>query len=102
MLTEVLIAVTTEEIESVAKEVYAKERQKASKGSNTLHVTRHKTRRCFGQAKAAQSPCGYYVTLVAIGKLMISILYFLVSVLNLQGGENVQIKSKTVTFRKLF
>ena len=36
MLTEVLISVTTSEIESVAKEVYAKEKQKASKGSNAL------------------------------------------------------------------
>ena len=39
MLTEVLIAVTTEEIESVAKEVFAKQRQKAAKGSNAASLS---------------------------------------------------------------
>ena len=32
MLTEVLLTVTSEEMEDVAREVYAKERAKASKG----------------------------------------------------------------------
>lgn len=36
MLTEVLISVTTTEIEAIASEVYAKEKQKASKGSDVI------------------------------------------------------------------
>ena len=49
MLTEILLGVTSEEIESVAREVYSKEKRKAQKGITSPHMPRlsaHKLKLC--------------------------------------------------------